>query len=188
MIFCSHCGARVETHIPEGDDRPRHVCPSCRTIHYENPKVVTGVIATCHDRLLLCRRAIEPRKGYWTIPAGYLENGETLEQGARREAWEEARATLVDLRPFAALDLPHIQQIYFLFTGELSSEQVAPGPESEAVALLDPTQIPWKDLAFPVVSTALQSWLQQSELRDFRLLRVEQAMADAHFGQNHQPK
>ena len=173
MKYCSDCGAQVKLQIPPDDDRPRHVCTGCQTVHYQNPKMVTGVIATWQGKLLLCQRAIEPRLGYWTIPAGYLENGETLEEGARREAWEEARAQLETLRPFAALELPHIQQIYFLFTGELSNERVAPGPESMEVQMFLPESIPWSQLAFSVVGASLQSWLQAPADQGFHLLSVE---------------
>lgn len=175
MNFCSACGSPVTLSIPDGDNRVRHICKNCQTIHYQNPKVVVGVIATHKDRLLLCKRAIEPRFGYWTIPAGYMENGETLEEGARREAWEEARAQLGELRPFAALDIPHINQVYFLFAGELESGEVRPGPESSAVELVEKADIPWDQLAFRVVTKGLQSWLDNPSPDNFRLLRIDGA-------------
>ena len=106
MNFCSHCGAGLMQRIPAGDDRLRFVCDQCQTIHYQNPRMVVGTIPEWKDRILLCRRAIEPRAGLWTLPAGYLENGETMIDGARRETREEAGAILEALAPFALFDLP----------------------------------------------------------------------------------
>ena len=151
MRFCPNCGARLEQRRPEGDDRDRHVCPACAMVHYQNPKVVVGSVCTFGDRLLLCRRAIPPRAGYWTIPAGYLELGETAEEGAMREAWEEARARIELDGLLAVYSVARIDQVQILYRARLLDEAVEPGPESLEVALLGWGEIPWADLAFPTV-------------------------------------
>ena len=112
MKFCSECGAAVEKTIPEGDTRLRAVCSGCETIHYVNPKVIAGTLPIWQDQVLLCKRAIEPRKGYWTLPAGFLENGETVEVGAARETTEEANARLENMSLYTIFSLPHISQVY----------------------------------------------------------------------------
>ena len=130
MIFCSNCGARLIRKIPPGDDRLRYVCESCATIHYQNPKIVAGCIPEWEGRLLLCRRAIEPRHGLWTLPAGFMENGETTEQAAARETWEEARARVGSMQLYGVFSIPHISQVYMMFRGVLLAEEFGPGPES----------------------------------------------------------
>ena len=155
MKFCSHCGAGLVQKIPEDDDRLRFVCDRCRTIHYQNPKIVVGTIPEWEDRLLLCRRAIEPRAGMWTLPAGYLENGETMIDGARRETLEEAGAKMEKLEPFAMFDLPFINQVYIMFRGPLVSRDYRPGKESLEIRLFAEKDIPWDDLAFVVVRETL---------------------------------
>ncbi len=156
MNFCSHCGAGVSLRIPEGDSLPRFVCDRCQTIHYVNPKVVTGCIPVWQEKILLCRRAIEPRYGLWTLPAGFLENGETSMAGAAREALEEANAVVEDLRLYGLFNLPHIDQIYMMFRGNLRHGQAAAGAESLEVQLFAENDIPWQELAFPVVAESLR--------------------------------
>lgn len=142
--------------VPEGDDRQRLHCPDCGYIAYDNPRIVVGAVPRHEGRILLCRRAIPPREGYWTIPAGYLELNETVETGARREAWEEARARL-ELGPILAVySVSHINQVQILFRARLLSPDVAAGPESREVALFDWASIPWDSLAFPTVRWALE--------------------------------
>ncbi len=117
MKFCSHCGnPNLQFSIPEGDNRPRYWCPDCETIHYQNPKIVVGAVPMWQGKVLLCKRSIEPRKGYWTLPAGYMENGETLQEGAARETWEEACATVAIGDLYTVFNLPHINQVYVLFS------------------------------------------------------------------------
>ncbi|HWL69073.1 MAG TPA: NUDIX hydrolase [Geminicoccus sp.] len=156
MRFCATCGADVVLSRPEGDDRERFVCTRCATIHYVNPKIVVGSVCTLGDRLLLCRRAIEPRVGYWTIPAGWLETGETVEQGAAREAWEEACARIEIEGVLAVYSMPRIAQVQILFRARLVDAEVAPGPESQEVRLIGWDEIPWDELAFPTVGWALR--------------------------------
>lgn len=156
MKFCSECARPVVQRVPEGDDRPRHVCSACGRIHYVNPRVVVGSVCPWEERLLLCRRAIEPRRGFWTLPAGFLEQGETTAGGARREAWEEARAR-IDVRDLLAVyDLPHISQVQVFFRAPLLDPAVAAGPESLEVALFTWDEVPWGELAFPTVRWALR--------------------------------
>lgn len=144
--------------IPEGDDRERSVCGRCGFIDYQNPKIVVGSVAAHEGRVLLCRRAIEPRLGYWTIPAGYLEIGEAAEEGARREAMEEARAAIAIERVLAIYSVPRISQVQIIFRAQLERAEAAPGPESLEVKFYAWEDIPWSDLAFPSVRRALESW------------------------------
>jgi len=153
--------------VPRGDDRVREVCDTCGFIHYVNPKIVVGAVAVWEGRYLLCRRAIEPRKGFWTIPAGYLETGETAEEGARREAWEEARADLVLEALLAVYSIPRISQVQLIYKAALKSGEVAAGEESEEVALFMWSEIPWKDLAFPSVDWALRHHDEAAGRRQF---------------------
>lgn len=156
MRFCTACGARVELTVPPDDEHERFVCGSCGTIHYHNPKIVVGAVCTWQDRLLLCRRAIEPRAGFWTIPAGYMELGETAEEGAAREAWEEARARIAIDGLLAVYSIRRIDQVQLLYRARLLTPEVAAGPESLDVRLVDWNAIPWQSLAFPSVRWALQ--------------------------------
>lgn len=150
-------GPRVRL-IPEGDDRERLVCPECGFIAYENPKIVVGSVASRGERLLLCRRAIPPQKGLWTLPAGFLELGETPEEGAHREAWEEARARLALEGLLAVYTVRHISQVQLFYRARLLDPEVAAGPESEEVALFEWGGIPWDELAFPTVRWALGAY------------------------------
>lgn len=156
MNFCSACGASVTFRIPAGDTLPRYVCDQCETVHYENPKVVVGCIPEWGDRILLCKRAIEPRLGFWTLPAGFLENGETAAAGAVRETLEEAEAR-VDIGPlYTFYNLPHINQIYLMFRGRLLDLDFGPGSESLEVRLFREDEIPWQEIAFRTVGETLK--------------------------------
>ena len=141
--------------IPEGDDRERRVCADCGFIDYENPKIVVGAVASWEDRILLCRRAIHPRKEYWTLPAGYMEINESAAEGAAREAWEEAFARLEIETVLAVYSIPRISQVQVIFRAQLITPDVAAGPESAEVGLFRWDEIPWDDIAFPSVHWAL---------------------------------
>jgi len=156
MKYCSVCGSEVRVGVPEGDNRPRHICDQCNTVHYHNPKVVAGCIAHWEDKILMCRRAIEPRYGLWTVPAGFLENGETTYQGAIRETLEEANARVEVEELYVTVNLPHISQVYMLFRGRLLDLDFSPGDESLEVALKGEHDMPWESVAFPTVSEALK--------------------------------
>ncbi len=179
MKFCSQCGATVAITVPAEDDRPRHVCPSCGTIHYQNPKLVVGCIPVWKDRILMCRRNIQPRRGYWTLPAGFLENGETAEAGACRETLEETGATVADLTPYLMVDIVHIHQIYLMFRSRLRSLDFHPTRESSEVKLLEENDIPWEDIAFKVVEKTLRHYLQDRPLGHFvfRMDKIDQRVS-----------
>jgi len=158
MKYCSHCGARVTSRIPPGDDRPRFVCDTCQTIHYENPRIVVGCIPEFDDRILVCRRAIQPCYGKWTLPAGYLENGETLVEAMKRETFEEAKARLTAVTPYAVFNLTFVNQVYVMFRGYLVDQDYGPGAESLEVKLLSEHDMPWEDLAFSVIRETLRRY------------------------------
>ncbi len=142
--------------VPEGDNRIRLVCPDCGYIHYDNPKVVVGAVCTWEGKVLLCRRAIEPRLGYWTIPAGFLELEESTAEGAAREVWEEARAKVEMDGLIGVYDIPHISQVYVIYHAHMTTPEFASGPESQDVVLSDWKDIPWDDLAFSSITWALR--------------------------------
>lgn len=146
--------------VPEGDDRERQVCDTCGFVHYVNPKIVVGSVAVWEDSILLCRRAIEPRKGFWTLPAGYMEQNETSEDGAKREAFEEARAHLKLETLLAVYNIPRISQVQLIYKARLTRPEIAAGPESQEVALFAWGDIPWDALAFPSVHWALNHHAQ----------------------------
>lgn len=160
MKFCSECGSdQLQMTMPYGDIGLRHICTTCSTIHYSKHSVVAGCVASWNDRVLLCRRAIEPYRGLWTLPAGYVETGETLQEAAIRETREEAQAEPTDLRLLAVYNLPMFSEIYALFTARLEQPKIAPGTESLEVALVAPESIDWLGLAFPMVREALRHWI-----------------------------
>lgn len=171
MKFCSHCGQSVVFEIPTGDDRPRHLCRDCGAIHYVNPRVIVGTLPYLGDQVLLCKRAIEPRHGLWTLPAGFMENGESSEQGALRESWEEARANIRVDELFSVYDIPHINQVYLLYRGELTDTNFGAGPESLEVELFDEKNIPWEEMAFPVMTQTLKHYFSDREKGAYGLHR-----------------
>ena len=161
MKFCSSCSATVELYIPEGDTLPRFVCSTCHTIHYQNPKMIVGCIPEWKDKILLCRRAIAPREGKWTVPAGFMENNETLAQAAARETLEEANARVEIGDLYAVYSLPHISQVYLLFRARLLDLDFSPGIESLEVKLFDEREIPWNEIAFRVIHDPLKRYLEE---------------------------
>jgi ADP-ribose pyrophosphatase YjhB (NUDIX family) len=160
MNFCSNCGNALKICTPPGDDRPRYWCESCGTIHYENPKVVVGCIPEKDGKILLCRRAIEPRAGKWTLPAGYLENGETVAQGAIRETYEEAGANIEIVALYALFNICHVNQIYLMFRSRLIGNEIKAGSESSEVRLFAEEDIPWYQIAFTVIEATLQQYFR----------------------------
>lgn len=163
MKYCSSCGASVTFRIPEGDNRERFVCDDCNTIHYQNPKIVAGCIPEWQGRILLCKRAIEPRYGLWTLPAGFMENGETTEQAAMRETWEEACARVEITGLYGLFSIPHISQVYMFYRGELVNGTFSVGVESLECDLFSEAEIPWDQLAFPVVKETLSRYYEDSK-------------------------
>ncbi|MCY4148784.1 MAG: NUDIX hydrolase [Gammaproteobacteria bacterium] len=169
--YCNLCGSRTRIGVPDGDNRERHICQTCGHIQYQNPKVVAGSIITHEDQILLCKRAIEPRSGYWTIPAGFLENHETIQQGSIRETWEEARAGITDMHLFQITNLTRIGQIYIIYRSVLADPfTFAPGPESLIVELFDEDRIPWDAMAFRVIKTSLRRFLEERTADAFTML------------------
>ncbi len=160
MKFCSACGATVSLQVPAGDSLPRHVCVDCGVIHYLNPKVVVGAIPEWGDKVLLCRRAIEPRLGKWTLPAGFMENRETTAEAAARETLEEACARIAVGPLFALVNIAEISQVHLFYRAELQDLDYAAGPESLEVALFSEADIPWDTLAFRSVSFALERFFE----------------------------
>lgn len=167
MKYCAYCGAAVTQMIPENDNRLRHVCTSCNFIHYENPKVVAGTVPVLDNKVVLCKRAIEPRYGLWTLPAGFMENEETLEQAAQRESVEEANLELGNLTLYTVISLPHINQIYMMFRADVLSENFSPGAESLETGLFDEQEIPWQQLAFPVIEKTLECFFADRTKGEF---------------------
>ena len=155
-------GPSVRT-IPEGDDRPRLTCLDCGYIAYENPKIIVGAVCVWQQKFLMCQRAIEPRKGFWTFPAGYLEINETMADGAAREAREEATAQVNIAGLLGIYEIPRISQIYFIYKADMEEPSYAAGPESSEVRLLDWSDIPWDKLAFPSVAWGLNRFREGGE-------------------------
>ncbi len=161
MKFCSHCGSgALEFRVPDGDTRPRYVCAACGTIHYENPRIVTGTLPVWNDQVLLCRRAIEPRYGMWTLPAGFLENGEPVEAGAARETEEEACARVADLSLYTVISVLHVHQVHMMFRARLVDLEFAAGTESLEVKLFRESEIPWETIAFRTIARSLRNFFQ----------------------------
>jgi ADP-ribose pyrophosphatase YjhB (NUDIX family) len=168
MKFCSNCGAAVISKVPPGDTLPRFVCDACNTIHYENPRMIVGCIPEWEDRILLCRRAIEPRHGLWTVPAGYMENGETTAQGAVRETLEEANAR-VEVGPLYALyNIPHINQVYMLFRARMLDTDFSAGAETLEARLFGEAEIPWSELAFATVRNTLEHYYKDRRQGEYK--------------------
>jgi len=159
MKYCSECGQPVELRVPPGDHLPRYVCPACGAIHYVNPKIVVGCVPEHDGRILLCKRAIEPRLGYWTVPAGFMEVGETLQAAAARESWEEALARVEIGSLLAVVNVVHAHQVHVLFRAALPEPEFGAGAESLAVGLYRPDEIPWAEIAFPSIDFALRRYL-----------------------------
>ena len=179
MNYCTQCGSPVEQNIPDGDDRPRHVCTQCGFIHYQNPKMVVGCIPVWEDRILLAKRSIEPRYGKWTLPAGYLENGESVADGACRETREEANARVLNLKSFGLFNMPQINQIYFIFRSELANMNFGAGHESLDVRLFREEEIPWDGIAFKVIGRTLELFFEDRAGGSYSF-----HMEDIHFNRS----
>lgn len=165
--YCNHCAHPVTLSVPPGDNRLRHCCPTCGHIQYQNPRLVVGCIAHWQDKILLCRRAIEPRMGYWTLPAGFMENNESTSAAALRETEEEAGASVCIEAPFALISLPEFDQVHLFYRGHLKSPDYEAGEESLEVALLAETEIPWSTLAFNSVRFCLERYLSDRKAGHF---------------------
>jgi ADP-ribose pyrophosphatase YjhB (NUDIX family) len=169
MKYCSLCGAPVELRIPPDDNRMRHVCTSCGEIHYQNPKLIVGALAEWQDKVLMCRRAIEPRHGLWTLPAGFMENGETIAEAAARETLEEANARIAIGDLYSMYSLPYINQVHILFRARLLDLDFGPGLESLEVKLFGKDEIPWDKIAFRAVHFSLEHYFAERSSGKFNL-------------------
>lgn len=181
MKYCHNCAAPIVLRIPDGDDKVRHCCEQCDSIFYQNPKNVVGTVPVFEDKVLLCKRAIQPRLGKWTLPAGFMENGESSLGGAIRETAEEAGATVrvYDDSLYTLFNLPMINQVYMFFRAELANLEFAAGAESLEVALFTEAQIPWDEIAFPVVRSTLEHYFADLPNRHFPV-----RMFDVHHGED----
>lgn len=159
MKFCSNCAQPVSLSVPAGDHLPRFVCAACGTIHYENPRIIAGCVIEHEGKILLCKRAIEPRHGYWTAPAGFMENGESVQQAAAREAQEEALAQVQIGSLLAIVNVLRAHQVHMMFRATLTDPSFGIGPESLESQLYAEEEIPWHDLAFLSVEFALRRYL-----------------------------
>ncbi|MCB1305795.1 MAG: NUDIX hydrolase [Leptospiraceae bacterium] len=181
MKYCSYCGSKLDFRVPEGDNLPRHICNECGTIHYMNPRLIVGCVPVWEDRVLLCKRAIEPRHGFWTIPAGFMENGELVEEGAMRETREEANAEVDIQSVHTVYSIPHINQVYMFFLAKLKNLDFSPGVESLETRLFSEEEIPWDELAFSSVKFCLEALFQRgSSAQDSANL--------GHFVRSSEPK
>ncbi|MGH1431950.1 MAG: NUDIX hydrolase [Neptuniibacter sp.] len=160
MKYCSNCATEIEIKIPQGDNLPRHTCPECDSIFYVNPKVVAGCLPVFEDKVLLCKRAIEPRLGYWTLPAGFMELGESTEEAALRETMEEANAKVDLISLYTLTSITHVSQVQFIYLANLPEPKFSTSNESLEVRLFSESEIPWDELAFPTVNNALYHYFE----------------------------
>jgi len=167
MKFCSQCGGDIEHKIPEDDNRHRHVCVHCETIHYQNPNIVAGTVPVFEEKVLLCRRAIEPRYGFWTLPAGFMENQETTTEAAIRETLEEAEADVVIDSLYTVINVPQIDQVHMYFRARLIDGKFGAGAESLETRLFEESEIPWDELAFPTVRKTLELFFEERKQASF---------------------
>jgi ADP-ribose pyrophosphatase YjhB (NUDIX family) len=171
---CKSCGAAVSYRVPDdGDTRERAVCPSCHTIHYENPLNVVGTVPVWGDKVLLCKRNIEPRLGKWTLPAGFMELGETLAEGAARETTEEAGAQFEMQDIFSIMNVVRVGQVHFFFRAQLTSDQFDPGHETMEARLFAEDEVPWDEIAFRTVKETLQHYFADAKSQQFQLHQVD---------------
>jgi ADP-ribose pyrophosphatase YjhB (NUDIX family) len=170
MNYCNNCGHKVTIKIPEDDNRSRYVCENCNTVHYQNPKLITCTLPVAPDgRILLCRRNIEPQKNRWTLPGGFMENGETTLEGALRETWEEAQVQADNAELLAVVSLPAWDQVHIFYLLMMTDFSYSTTPETNEIQLFNEQQIPWQDLAFKTVECALKHYLDIRHSKHFVL-------------------
>ena len=179
MKYCSQCGHKVVKRVPEDDHRMRSVCTHCDHIHYENPRMITGTLPVWQGKILLCKRGIEPRLGYWTLPGGFLENDESLIEGALRETLEEACAEVLPTQLLSIISLPSVNQIHCFYLADMTSPDFAITPESTEIALVDLADIPWDDIAFRTVKKTLEHYCKHRDLDTLPLL--DTTITPKHF-------
>ena len=179
MKFCKECGSTVTLRVPDHDDRHRHVCDSCATIHYENPQIVVVALPRFEDKVLMCKRAIEPRSGLWTLPGGFMENDETTQQAAARETWEEAGARITINQLYTLYNLPHINQVHIFYLAQMHKPEFTSGVESLKTELMTEAEIPWDQIAFPAVKDTLEHYFNELKNDSFTL-RVADVTLNEH--------
>lgn len=165
--YCSNCGAPIAIRVPAGDRLPRHICDACGAIHYRNPRLVVGTLPVWEDKILLCRRAIEPRHGKWTLPAGFMENGETVADAARRETSEEANARIALDDMFTLIAVPHISQVHVVYRARLLDLDFSAGEETLEVRLFAEAEIPWEEIAFRTIAMTLRHYFADRRAGNF---------------------
>lgn len=168
LNYCSNCGSAVSVRIPAGDSLPRAVCDSCGAIHYRNPRLIVGALPVWQEKVLLCRRAIEPQLGLWTLPSGFMENSETVAEAALRETQEEANANIELGEMFTLISVPHISQVHVVYRATLIDLEFSPGEESLEVRLFDESEIPWNDIAFRTIALTLRHFFEDRRAGVFR--------------------
>ena len=172
MKYCSQCRADIKVTVPAGDNRERYTCPTCESIFYENPNIITGSIPVFGNKIMLAKRSIEPRSGLWTLPAGFMENGETTSQGAWRETQEETLAQVEIQSLFCVCNVPHINQVHLFYLANMVNDTFGPTSESSEVALFSEADIPWQDIAFATVSQTLKKFFQDRKQGKFQLHHI----------------
>ena len=170
--FCNQCGAETHYQIPEGDHRPRAVCSACQTIFYQNPNMISGTLPLYKGRIMLCKRGIEPRYGFWTLPGGFLENGETLAEGALRETEEEACASVNLVRLLSVISLPRVNQVHCFYLADMLNEEYRTTEESIEIRMFRPEEIPWEQIAFKTVAATLRHYLEHRDKDNIPLLET----------------
>ena len=173
MNYCNLCGSTVRFEIPAGDNRPRHICNGCGEIHYVNPKIIAGCLPVYEDKVLLCKRAIEPRSGYWTLPAGFMENGESTRDAAARETREEANARVSQLQLYTLTSLVPVSQVQMIYLAQLDDLNFSAGDETTDVQLFSEKEVPWKDLAFQTIRNALTFYFADRKTGEFPIRHVD---------------
>lgn len=162
MKFCSECGSPVDFKYIDSDQIRRHVCISCQKVHYQNPNIIAGCIAEYQGKILLCRRSIEPKVGTWSFPAGFMENGETIEMAATREVFEETGADVEVDSLYSIFAIPQISQVYIVYRGRLRTDALSVGYESQEVAIFDSKDIPWDNMFYPAIADILRRYLNET--------------------------
>lgn len=186
MNYCNLCGNSLSLKVPQGDDRERHICDECGHIHYQNPRIIVCTIPCYEDKVLLCKRAIEPRYGFWTVPGGFMENDETTQEGALRETREEAEASVELHDIYTLYNLPHINQVHLFFRARLLKLDFAAGDESLEVELFKRDDIPWDEIAFPAVADTLKLYFNDFEAGASTSLQFPMRCADVRLNDNNE--
>lgn len=184
MNYCSQCGSPVKFEIPEADNRPRHICTQCHYIHYSNPKLVAGCLPVFEEKILLCKRAIEPRNGYWTLPAGYMENGESTRHAAQRETLEEANARVSDLQLYTITSVIPVSHVQLIYLAQLDDLNFSAGDETTDVRLFSEHEIPWDHLAFQTIRNALHFYFEDRKNGTFPTRHVDLEMPPGRYLKN----